>query len=113
MPKPITRIPLLIALLATLVVAAPAHADAPFSVRYAQTVHGNLSAVGNTLMTCPSAAANCAAARSGSPYSNNDFTMGYVDVDSDSSTFDSSSATLTLQWSGRSDELDLDFLRRS
>jgi hypothetical protein len=93
MPKPIT---LLTALFATLVVAAPAHADAPFSVRYAETLHGNLSAVGNTLMTCPTAAANCAAARSGSPYSNNDFTMGYVDVDSDGSTFDSSSATLTL-----------------
>jgi hypothetical protein len=96
MPTPFTR--LLIALLATLLlIAAPAHAaDTPFSVRYAQTLHGNLSAIGNTLMTCPTAAANCAAARSGSPYSNNDFTMGYVDVDADGSTFDSSSATLTL-----------------
>jgi hypothetical protein len=97
MPSPITRILPLIALLATLLVAAAAHAaDTPFSVRYAQTLHGNLSAVGNTLMTCPTAASNCAAARSGSPYSDNDFTMTYVDVDSDSSTFDSSSATLTL-----------------
>ena len=97
MPTPFPRLRLAIALLATLVVAAPAQAaDTPFSVRYAQTLHGNLSAIGNTLMTCPTAAANCAAARSGSPYSNNDFTMGYVDVDSDGSTFDSSSATLTL-----------------
>jgi hypothetical protein len=97
MPTPFTRLSILIALLATLLVAAPAHAaDAPFSVRYAQTLHGNLGAVGNTLMSCPTAAANCAAARSGSPYSNNDFTMGYVDVDSDASTFDSSSATLSL-----------------
>src|SRR4029079_15248711 len=97
MPSHITRILPLIALLTTLVVAAPAHAaDTPFSVRYAQTLHGNLSAVGNTLMTCPTAASNCAAARSGSPYSDNDFTMGYVDIDSDSSTFDSSSATVTL-----------------
>jgi hypothetical protein len=91
-----TRLPLLGALLAMLLVAAPAHADAPFSLRYAQTLHGNLGAVGNTLMTCPTAAGNCAAARSGSPYSDNDFTMGYVDVDSNASTFDSSSATLTL-----------------
>jgi hypothetical protein len=92
-----TRLPILIALLAALLVAAPAQAaDAPFSLRYAQTLHGNLSAVGNTLMSCPTGASNCAAARSGSPYSNNDFTMGYVDVDGDSSTWDSSSATLTL-----------------
>ena len=97
MPTPNTRLSFLIALLAALFVAAPAHAaDTPFAVRYAQTLHGNLSAVGNTLMTCPSAATHCAAAQSGSPYSNNDFTMGYVDVDSDASTFDSSSATLTL-----------------
>jgi hypothetical protein len=91
-----TRLCILIALLAALFVAAPAAADAPFSLRYAQTLHGNLSAVGNTLMSCPTAASNCAAARGGSPYSNNDFTMGYVDVDGDSSTWDSSSATLSL-----------------
>jgi hypothetical protein len=92
-----TRLSILIALLAALFVAAPAHAaDTPFSVRYAQTLHGNLSAVGNTLMSCPTGARNCAAARSGSPYSNNDFTMTYVDVDSDATTFDSSSATLSL-----------------
>jgi len=83
-----TRLSILIALLAALFVAAPAHAaDTPFSVRYAQTLHGNLSAVGNTLMSCPTGARNCAAARSGSPYSNND---------SDATTFDSSSATLSL-----------------
>jgi hypothetical protein len=77
-----TRLSILIALLGALFVAAPAHAaDAPFSLRYAQTLHGNLSSVGNTLMSCPTGASNCAAARSGSPYSNNDFTMGYVDVD--------------------------------
>jgi hypothetical protein len=92
-----TRLSILIALVAALLVAAPAHAaDAPFSLRYAETLRGNLSAVGNTLMSCPTGASNCAAARSGSAYSNNDFTMGYVDVDGDSSTWDSSSATLTL-----------------
>ena len=92
-----TRLSILIALLAALFVAAPAHAaDAPFSLRYSQTLHGNLSAVGNTLMSCPTGAPSCAAARNGSPYSNNDFTMSYVDVDSDATTWDSSSATLTL-----------------
>jgi hypothetical protein len=92
-----SRLSILIALVAALVVAVPAHAaDTPFSVRYAETLHGNLSAVGNTLMSCPTGASNCAAARSGSPYSNNDFAMSYVDVDGDSSTWDSSSATLSL-----------------
>ena len=107
MPTSITRLLILIALLATLLVAAPAQAaDAPFSLRYAQTLHGNLSAVGNALMSCPTAASNCAAARGGSPYSNNDFTMAYVDVDSDATTYDSSSATLalpagsTVAWAG-------------
>ncbi len=33
------------------ILAAPAHAaDAPFSSRFAQTLRGNISAVGNTLM---------------------------------------------------------------
>jgi hypothetical protein len=104
MPTTTARLPILIALLAALFVAAPAHAaDTPFSVRYAQTLRGNLSATGNTLMTCPTGGASCVAARSGSPY-NNDFTMGYVDVDADGSTFDSSSATLpaqsTVAWAG-------------
>src|ERR1051325_2384014 len=97
MPSPITRILPLLALLTALFVAAAAPAaDTPFSVRYAQTLRGNLSAVGNTLMTCPTGASNCAAAQSGSPYSDNDFAMTYVDIDGDSSTWDSSSATLTL-----------------
>ena len=97
MPSPLTRILPLIALLTGLLAAAPAHAaDTSFSLRYAQTLHGNLSAVGNTLMSCPTAATNCAAARAGSSYSDNDFNMTYVDVDTDGSTWDSSSATLTL-----------------
>lgn len=80
--------------------AAPASAsDQAFTSRFAQTLHGNISAVGNTLMTCPSSSA-CTAAQngtsSGAALSNNSYTMARVDVDGDASTFDSSSATVSL-----------------
>jgi hypothetical protein len=80
--------------------AAPAHAnDTPFAQRYAQTMRGSIEATGNQLLTCPAAAAGCtnARARTGSLTTmNNNYNMGYVDVDSDASTVNSSSATLTL-----------------
>src|SRR5258707_2014 len=97
-PAPISRaVRLLCATLALALLAAPAHAaDAPFTPRFATTVHGTITAVGNTVMTCPIAAANCAAARNGSAYNDNDFAMELVDVDGDGTTFDSSSATVTL-----------------
>ena len=89
---------LLGATLALALMAAPAHAaDAPFTARFAQTAHGDITAVGNTSMTCPAAAANCAAAQGGAPYSNNDFAMAYVDADVDATTtLNSSAATVTL-----------------
>jgi Protein of unknown function (DUF3344)/Ig domain of plant-specific actin-binding protein len=98
MSAPISRAArLLCATLALALVAAPARAaDAPFTPRFATTVRGDVTAVGNTLMTCPIAAANCAAARNGAAYNDNDFAMEYVDVDGDAATFDSSSATVSL-----------------
>ena len=55
-------------------------------------------------MTCPanstgtggSAGITCAAAQGGASGRNNDYAMRYVDVDSDASTFDSSSAQVTI-----------------
>jgi hypothetical protein len=98
MPAPISRaVSLLCATLALALAAAPAHAaDVAFAPRYATTVHGTVTAVGNTLMTCPIGAANCAAARNGSAYNDNDFAMELVDADADPTTFDSSSATVAL-----------------
>jgi hypothetical protein len=93
--------------LALALLAAPAQAaDVAFAPRFATTVHGDIRAAGNTLMSCPDADVTCAAARSGSTANNNSFTMGYVDIDGDATTFDSSSATLappagsTVVWAG-------------
>ncbi|MEA2133751.1 MAG: large repetitive protein [Solirubrobacteraceae bacterium] len=110
MPKHLLRAVFLVALLAgTLGVAAPALAvDTPFSTRYAQTLRGDIRAVGNTLLSCPTGTANCATARNrtGASLNNNDFNMANVDVDSDASTFNSSTATValpagaTVTWAG-------------
>jgi hypothetical protein len=87
---------LLCATLALALAAAPAHADAPFTPRFAQTAHGNIDAVGNTLLTCPAAASGCSAAQAGAAADNNGFAMTPVDADADATTTSSSSATLTL-----------------
>jgi hypothetical protein len=112
---------LLGATLALALMAAPAHAaDTPFAPRFAQTARGDVTAVGNTSMSCPAAAANCAAAQGGAAFSNNDFTMAYVDADADATTtLDSSAATVTLPagstvlwaglyWSGHSSSVNRD-----
>ena len=101
MPRHLLRSVFLLALFAgTLGVAAPAlAADQPFSVRFAQTVRGSINAVGNQLPTCPAAAAGCTDARNrvGTTGTlNNNYNMGYVDVDSDAATVNSSTSTLSL-----------------
>jgi hypothetical protein len=99
--RPVLRAAFLATLLAGLFgLAAPAGAaDTPFSQRFAQTMRGSIEAVGNQLLTCPAATPGCLNARirvgpAGSM--NNNYNMGYVDVDTDGATFNSSSATLTL-----------------
>jgi hypothetical protein len=87
----------LVALLSA--IAAPtAHADRAYSVRYAATEHGAIRLAANGLETCPTAAAGCVAARNGGtpPVDNGQFVMGFVDVDSDATTFDSSRADVSL-----------------
>lgn len=59
---------------------------------------GNISLVGNALMTCRARSNNnCASARSGAVTGNNsDYIAEFIDADADGATTNSSSATLTL-----------------
>jgi hypothetical protein len=77
--------------------APAAMANRAFTPRFAQMARGDVTLAANTIMTCPSSAA-CTSGRAGTGGSinNQDFVMTYVDVDSDATTFDSSSANLTL-----------------
>jgi uncharacterized repeat protein (TIGR01451 family) len=55
----------------------------PFAVRFQTTDNGAIRLFGNTVLTCPPSATNCASGRSGtgSSQNNNNFTMQYVDAD--------------------------------
>jgi uncharacterized repeat protein (TIGR01451 family) len=71
-------------------------ADRAFGVRFDVNETGDITIVANTIMTCPSSSPTCPAARGGAASNNNSFVMTYVDVDTDATTFDSSSATLSM-----------------
>ncbi|WP_299921853.1 hypothetical protein [uncultured Nocardioides sp.] len=96
----------LVAVSLALAVVVPAvRADAavirPFTTVFSQQTNGAIQITGNTMMTCGTATA-CTQAQSGaSNASNNNFTMTYLDVDSDASTTRSSSANLTIPTGGR------------
>ena len=51
-------------------------------------------------MTCPTVDSRCAGAQAGGNLNDNTFNMTYVDADADATTFDSSSAVLTLPAGG-------------
>lgn len=112
---------LLLAVVALAAASSPAHAARTFSMRYSTTASGDIAGIGNVNMNCasytnPNPSASCAGSRTDTSGSggqrNNSFTMVNTDVDSDPSTFNSSSATLSLPagstvlfaglyWSGR------------
>ena len=104
MPR-ITRSPIAAALGALALAAgligltAPAalSAPTPFALRFSANAPGDIGIVGNTVLTCPAAAAGCAAVQDGTAVGqNNGFGMGFVDVDGDVATFNSSRADLVL-----------------
>lgn len=70
----------------------------PFATRFTANDTGDVVMVGNTLISCQSNDNQCPGARAatGTTLNNNDFRMRFVDVDADATTFNSSSATLTL-----------------
>ncbi len=104
------------------VAAAPASAATRnFTPIFSTNTTGDVMIRGNSLMTCPtgsfsagSGTLSCANVQNGTSNGvNNNFKMGYVDTDSDTNTFDSSDATVTipagatvlyagLSWSGTS-----------
>ncbi|NVN90475.1 MAG: DUF11 domain-containing protein [Desulfuromonadales bacterium] len=75
-------------------------ADRSFTRRFNANANGDIKLIGNTSMTCQDGTTGggitCAAAQAGGLANNNDFTMRDVDIDSDSTTFNSSSADLNL-----------------
>lgn len=79
---------------------AAAKVEVPFATQFATNVRGGVAVAANTLMTCPEAAANCLESRAGTAtgaaLNNNAYGMERVDVDADPTTFDSSTATLSL-----------------
>jgi uncharacterized repeat protein (TIGR01451 family) len=110
--RPIARVMVLLTALAgsgafVMASANVAHAAVtdPFTRVFSTNTTGNIQIRGNTVVTCESAATLCAGARAmtnttPSDNNNNAFMMTYVDVDSDSTTFDSSSATVNIPAGG-------------
>src|SRR4051812_47622792 len=72
LPPMRTLIAILAAALLLGTTASAQAADTAFSSRYAETLRGDVLAIGNTSMSCPTGAANCDAARNRTtPLSNN------------------------------------------
>jgi len=94
---------LLIPLMLLLLGVTQAQVTRNFTTRYQTNTTGDIVLIGNTLMTCSPTGTNgsqCPAARAGTTTgtlaNNNSYTMVYVDADSDPTTFNSSSANLSL-----------------
>ncbi len=87
-------------LAASSLLAAPAFAETNHAIEYAINTNGGIAVAANTSMTCDASSADCDAALNGTAtgtnLNNNRFPGVYVDVDSDASTFSSSSAQLDL-----------------
>jgi uncharacterized repeat protein (TIGR01451 family) len=95
---------LLAAVVLLAVLAAGAHAaERPFSLRYSANMNGQITIAANTIMRCPTDTVDplmnsgCTGSQAGtSARNNNSFDMRWLDIDSDASTFTSSSADLVV-----------------
>ncbi|MCH9646901.1 MAG: carboxypeptidase regulatory-like domain-containing protein [Deltaproteobacteria bacterium] len=70
-------------------------AEAPLTSRYIVTTTGNTEIIGNSIVTCDTSDPACLTAL-GSGQPSNTWTMSHIDVDADGTTFNSSSADLTI-----------------
>jgi uncharacterized repeat protein (TIGR01451 family) len=88
---------LALALCALTAPAARAQVVRAFTPRTSVNMNGDITLIGNTIMTCTGNGL-CATGHdgTGNKINNDDFNMQYVDVDADGTTFSSSSATLSL-----------------
>jgi uncharacterized repeat protein (TIGR01451 family) len=89
----------LLALSVAIVAPARAQVARTFTPRFNVQTAGDVTLIGNTVMSCSASDSKCANAQSGGGtgnVDNEDFTMQYVDVDGDATTFSSSTATLSL-----------------
>ncbi|MCX6191951.1 MAG: SprB repeat-containing protein, partial [Flavobacteriia bacterium] len=72
----------------------------PFNIRYQVNQKGGIKILSNVSVSCGSTANNCTTAQGEIPpsgnYQNGSFTMSYVDIDGDATTFSSSKDSLTL-----------------
>lgn len=82
--------------LGALVGASAARADRALAPRFSANDTGAIAMAANTLLTCPASDPKCGPAQQGGSAANNSFAMGFVDVDADPTTFDSSRAELRL-----------------
>ena len=81
--------------------AVEAQVAVPFTVRYQETLKGDMTMIANNIVNRQTSAGWFTPATTpNDPYSgntaNDNSTMRYIDIDSDGSTFSSSSATLTI-----------------
>ena len=96
----------LLMLICVFSVNSEAQITRPFTIRYSTNTSGDIKLIGNTVMSCGTLPLTgiCANSAAGIPNApapnelldNNDWPMVNIDVDSDPSTFNSSSATLSM-----------------
>jgi uncharacterized repeat protein (TIGR01451 family) len=88
------------AMLVSVAPAVGAAPTAPFAPRKTFNVNGAIALVGNTLLTCPTSASGCTAAKSassgGNEVNNNNYVMTNLNVDTAGSTFNSSNSQLLM-----------------
>ncbi len=97
---------LLLSILLLLPVTVQAQIVRDFTTRFSRNTPGDVTLTGNSVLTCPSGSANCAQVQNGiistgNDANNNAHDMVYQDIDSDPSTFNSTSAVVSLPPNGR------------